>query len=123
MRKYVPMDAGERDRIITIQQRSATDTIDATSGAPVETWTTLVASMPAARYDAAARERFSADQLSWKHDAVFEINYRADMDPDLLNVPKLRRVVFHGRTLDIVHAAQIGRREGIMLLVLGSGRA
>jgi SPP1 family predicted phage head-tail adaptor len=121
MPKYVPMDPGERDRIITIQQRSSADAVD-DSGAPVETWTTLVASMPASRRYAQARERFTADQLSSKYDVVFEVNYRADMDPDLVDVPKLRRVLFHGRIHDIVAANQIGMREGVELLTLASGR-
>jgi hypothetical protein len=44
------------------------------------------------------------------------------MDPDLVDVPKLRRVLFHGRIHDIVAANQIGMREGVELLTLASGR-
>jgi hypothetical protein len=40
------------------------------------------------------------------------------MDPDLLDVPKRRRLVYKGRTYDIVAAGQIGRNEGVELLTL-----
>jgi hypothetical protein len=41
--------------------------------------------------------------------------YRADMDPDLVDVPKARRLVFGGRVHDIAAAQHLGRREGIEL--------
>jgi head-tail adaptor len=110
-------EPGLRDRIVTIEQRSATDSADA-GGVPTETWTTLVASMPAAKTDVSGWERFRSDQTAARCDHRWEINYRVDMDPELVNVPKLRRLVVNGRVQEIVAASEIGRREGIELLTL-----
>lgn len=110
---------GLRDRMITILQRPATDTPDSSSGEPTETWTTLV-TMPAAKTDVSGWERFRSDQQSARFDQRWEINYRVDMDPELLDVPKLRRIQVGSRVLEIVAASEIGRREGIELLTLGS---
>lgn len=107
------MEPGERDYIITIEQ--ATDSADASSGEPIETWTTLEANMPAGKYDLQGYERQQVNQLSARYDTRWEINYRLDMDPDLVDVPKTRRIVCRGRTHDIVAASMIGRREGIEL--------
>jgi head-tail adaptor len=113
-------EPGLRDRVVTIESRSATDAVDATSGEPTETWTTLVANMPAAKTDVSGWERFRMDQQSARADQRWEMNYRADMDPELVDVPKLRRLVVSGRTLEIVAASEIGRREGIELLTLAA---
>lgn len=116
--RQTPMEPGERDRIITIEQRPAADGVDA-SGTPTDgPWTTLVAEMPAARLDVQGYEKFRADQESARYDTRWEINYRADCDPDLVDVPKLRRVVEFGRIYDIESASVIGRRAGIELLTL-----
>lgn len=114
-RRWAPMEPGERDYIVTIQK--VTDSIDVSSGEPVETWSTLV-TMPAARFDQQGYEREKADQLSARFDVRWEINYRLDMDPDLVDVPKARRLVCNGRTHDIVQASVIGRREGVELLTI-----
>jgi hypothetical protein len=123
MANAVRMRPGLRDRIITIQQRSSTDTVGS-SGVPVETWTTLVSAMPASRVDQAidirGRETFAAGQLTSRVDTRWEINYRPDMDPELVDVPKLRRICHNARIYDIVSASVIGRREGIQLLTVAS---
>lgn len=117
-RRWTPMEPGERDYIITIEQ--VTDSVDGSSGEPLETWTTLEANMPAGKYDLQGYdlqgyERQQVNQLSARYDTRWEINYRLDMDPDLVDVPKTRRIVCRGRTHDIVAASMIGRREGIEL--------
>lgn len=111
-----PMEPGERDWVITIQSRPLADEAD-DSGAPIETWTDLV-TMPAAKYDVSGQEKFAAQQLSASYDTRWEINYRADMDPELLQVAKFRRILHRGRVHDIVDASLIGRREGIKLMTL-----
>ena len=115
-RRWTPMEAGERDWIVTIEQ--VTDSTDASSGEPIETWTTLVASMPAAKFDLQGYERQQVNQLSARYDTRWELNYRLDMDPDLVDVARTRRLVCRGRTHDIVAASMIGRREGIELHTL-----
>ncbi len=94
--------------------------MDEASGEPTETWTTLVADMPAARTGVTGWERFRSEQASARFDDRWEINYRADMDPDLIDVPKVRRLLIGTRVLEIVAAAEIGRREGIELLTVAS---
>lgn len=111
----VPMDAGERDKRVLIQQ--ATDTVGS-SMFPVETWTTLADPVWMRKLDLRGDERFKASQLSAPAETQWEMGYRADMDPDLLNVPKTRRLVYQGRTYDITEASMIGRKEGIELLTL-----
>jgi SPP1 family predicted phage head-tail adaptor len=108
------MEAGERDRRIVIEQLAQSI---ATTGFPVETWTTL-RTMYAQKLDLSGTERFRADQLSASYDTRWEINYVADMDPNLVGVSKQRRIVHAGQTHDIVAASEIGRREGIELLTL-----
>lgn len=120
MARTLPIDPGERDRLVTIQQRGADTTDEA--GEPVETWTTLVSAYMR-RIDAGGRERFQAAQLSAPYDTRWEMGYRADMDPDLVDVPKRRRLLYKGRFYDIVQAALINRQDGIELSTLASGRA
>lgn len=115
----MPMEAGKRDRMVTLEQLTEST---GTSRIPVRTWTTLVDGMPASKQDISGRERMVADQLAARYDTRWEINYRPDMDPDLVDVPKTRRVVFSGRVFDIVSATQIGRRAGIELMTLAGSR-
>lgn len=116
-RANAPMEPGERDWTVTIEQLTQPDQAD-DSGAPEENWTTLV-TMPAAKYDVRGMERFTAQQLSASYDTRWEINYRLDMDPELVtNLPKVRRIVHRGRVHDIVAASMIGRREGVELMTL-----
>jgi len=125
-----PMDrlqAGRRDRVVRLESRPAADVVDA-EGAPVDVpldgkWTTLEARMPAFKDDSAGRERARETQVSAAFDTRWEINYRADMDPDLIDVPKLRRLVFHDRVHDIVAANHLGRRRGIELFTIASAAA
>lgn len=109
-----PVDAGERDRQVTLQQ--LTESLDA-SRFPVETWTTLAAVF-ARKVDLTGRERFVADQLSAPYDTTWNITYRTDMDPEVIDVSKQRRLVYQGRSYDIVNAQMVGRYESIDLLTL-----
>lgn len=114
-----PMAAGTRDRIITLQSKAESV---GTSGVPVETWSTLVSAMPASRVDLSGREAFKSGQESAALETRWEINYRHDMDPELVDVPSTRRVVASGRAYDIVSASVIGRRQGVELVTLASSR-
>lgn len=116
----VPMEAGERDRYVVIQQRPDSDATGI-SGYPVDNWTTL-ASVWMRRMDASGSERFRAAQLSSAVDTQWEMGYRPDMDPTLVNVPKLRRLLYQSRAYDIVFASEIGRREGIELITLAGSQ-
>jgi len=121
MPRTLPIDPGERDRLVVIQQRATTDDVGE-AGEPVETWTTLVSAYMR-RIDMSGRERFQAAQISASADVRWEMGYRADMDPDLVDVTKTRRLLYKGRIHDIVHAALINRQDGIELSTLSSWRA
>ena len=110
----VPMEPGERDRRVLIQQ--LTESLG-TSRRPVESWTTL-RTVYMRVLDIRASERFKASQESAAAETQFEMPYCTDMDPESVNVPKTRRLVYQGRTFDITGASMIGRREGIELLGL-----
>jgi SPP1 family predicted phage head-tail adaptor len=110
------MESGQRDRVITIQQRSATDAVGS-SGMPVETWTTLV-DMWAQKREMTGSETYKSSQWSAKADLVFEVNYRPDMDPEIVNVAKVRRLLYRGRVHDITYVEEIGRREGLKIYTL-----
>src|SRR5262245_14770128 len=107
-----PIEPGDLDRVVRIQQKTDPPP-DSGSGFPVEEWTDLVAAMPAQLIDLSANERYSADQISAKYDGQWVIQYRADMDPELLDIPKTRRLVHHSRVHDITAAFQLGRQAGI----------
>lgn len=116
----VPMEPGERDRAVTIQQ--LTETI--VSGVPKESWSTLAGAVWMRRLGVRASERFVAEQNTGSADVQWEMGYRADMDPELVDVMKTRRLLYQGRVYDITGADIIGRREGIELMTLsGSGGA
>lgn len=111
-------DAGERDRAVTIQQLSSST---GTSKFPVETWTTLATPYWCTKQDVGGRERMAADQRSAPYTTRFEGGYRADVDPDLVDVRKTRRLLYQGRIYDIVDASMIGRKEGVEFLTLAKG--
>lgn len=114
-RRNHPMESGERDRAVTIQQQAESA---GASGFPVDTWSTLATPYWCSKQDVSGKERFTADQLSAPYTTRWEGGYRADMDPELVDVPKTRRLVYQGRAHDIVAASMIGRKEGIELLTL-----
>jgi head-tail adaptor len=105
--------AGQRDKYVTIEQM----TESAPNGFPVETWTELAQEWMSRR-DLRAYERFAGGQESAFAEAQWQMAYRSDMDPELEDVPKTRRLVYRGRTHDIVTASLIGREHGIELLTL-----
>lgn len=125
-----PGALGRRDKWITLQQLQAPDA-PGESGMAVEEFEPLVTNpsnptgnqdVPAAKEDLSGREEFASGAgLSTPYDTRFEIAYRADMDPELIDVTKKRRILYLGRTYDIVQATQIGRRLGIELLTLSRG--
>jgi hypothetical protein len=113
----MPMEPGQRDRAVSIQQA---DDDTGTSGFPRESWFPLVNNAWMSKRDIRGEERWKTDQIASKFDSIFEMGYRADMDPELLDVPKLRRLVYQDRIYQIVSATLIGRREGVQLATVAS---
>jgi len=113
----IPMESGERDRVVTIQQ--LVESAPA-SRFPTERWITLTDTVWMRKQDARASERVKAEHLAADFETQWEMGYAADMDPDLVDVAKTRRLLYLGRVHEIVAASQIGRREGIELLTIAS---
>ena len=111
--------AGLRDKLVTIQQRTAGVS---TSQMPIETWTTL-ATTYMSRQDSLADEQFRMGAEGTWTQTQWHLPYRADMDPELVDVPKDRRVVWSGTIFNIRAAALMDRRKGIELITLAGGRA
>lgn len=112
-----PLGSGARDRQVTIQELAESK---GASNFSVETWTDLT-EVWAAKMETRGLERFVADQVSAPFDSKWQIPYLASMDPDLVNVPKTRRLVVKGRVHDIVAAAEVGRRQAIELMTQSGG--
>jgi head-tail adaptor len=106
--------AGRRDRYVRIEQMTQTA---GSSQFPVESWTTLTHEYMARR-DLRADERFAAAQASAFAETQWHLEYRADMDPEVVDVPKTRRLVYGGRIFDIASASMIGWKQGIELVTL-----
>lgn len=114
-RRTFPMEAGERDRLVTL-----IPIVDGSSdsGFPIERDIRGI-QFYARKDDIGGRERFTADQLSAPYDTRWELPYRVDIDPDVVDVPKAFALECQGRRFDIVAASMIGRKEGIEILALG----
>lgn len=110
---------GAMDRLVTIQQ--LTETRDSVSKAVKLTWSTLGTAFMSAR-PLRGRERFTAEQLSAPVDTVWQTHHREDLDPEIVDVPKSRRLLYRGRTHEIVSASHVGMREGIELMTLASSK-
>ena len=107
---------GERDVLVSIEQ--ATEAI-APTGFAVETFTPLAPPtwMRRATLPQAGRgEPFVADQVVERVVLRWRMPYRPDMDPERVDVVKLRRLIYAGKTHDILEATLIGRREQIELV-------
>lgn len=105
-----PATIGERDKLVTIQRGVQTK---GTSHLPVTSWNDL-APLTAymRRIDASGSERLTSAQLQASVDSEWEMPYVAAMDPELVDVPKLRRLVYAGRTFNIQRAVLRDAPEG-----------
>jgi SPP1 family predicted phage head-tail adaptor len=97
--------SGERDRLITLQQK--TYTLDGFGG-EVITWTTIgqrwASSMPVKD-----GERFGNQEAI----ATITHRFRISWDQAAAQVDPTYRVLFDNRLYDVVAVKEIGRREGI----------
>jgi SPP1 family predicted phage head-tail adaptor len=114
------INAGALVHEVTIQ--SLTDAVDS-SGAPIpdpEPTNLLTAWM--SRETERSGEKFIADQLSGSIVTRWRMRYHHAMDPDLVDVPKKRRLLYQGRAYDITAAETMDRKMGIILYTLASSR-
>jgi len=113
-RRMHPMEAGERDRYVQFLPQTESQ---GSSHYPVMTDGTAIGAW-ARKDDVGGRERVAAEQLSAPYTTRWEVSYRADLDPDLVNVPKAFVLVYQERRYDITAASMIGRKEGVELLTV-----
>jgi SPP1 family predicted phage head-tail adaptor len=109
--------AGVRTRLVTIQQM--TESIGG-SGRPVETWTSLARAWME-RIDASGDEQFGNASLATRYDTRWLMPYQRNMDPEVQNVPKSRRLQLNGRIYDIISAVPIGLHDRIELRTIAKG--
>lgn len=118
MRSSESIRAGDRDKWVTIEAFTEAST---GSGYPGGTWAPL-ATVAMSRQDAGADERVVAAQPSAFIQTTWVCPWRPDMDPDLVDVPKLRRLLYGTRRYDIRAATNVGRRRKIELLTLAASK-
>ncbi len=100
------MQPGRLDRLVTLQSR----TLAAASayGEKLASYSTL-AQVWAERRDVSGREYFAAGQLHAEASAAFRIRYRSGLTP-------IHRIVDDGVIYDVLHIAEIGRKDGLELV-------
>lgn len=113
----MPIEPGSLDRQIVVQQQTEAQ---GDSGFPVTTWSALV-TVWASKRDMKGSERFTAGQTTSPFDTLWTMHYRADCDPDLVDVVKARRITYQGRAYNIVFGRHIDLKAGIELMTLGKG--
>lgn len=105
--------SGRRDKLVTIEQR----TVPTEGGYPGDTWETL-RSVRMSRLDLRADERYASAQDSAYKETQWHGPYTADMDPDAIDVPANRRLLYADRIYNIRSASMIGNKQGIEYITL-----
>lgn len=112
------IDIGSFVHQVTIQE--LTESVGE-SRFPTEAWSNMLTAWMERR-EARSGERLAAQQISASVTTHWVMRYTPDMDPDLVDVPKTRRLVYQGRVYDIVSASMISRKEGIELMTVASSK-
>lgn len=86
---------------------------------PVQDWI-LLDYVFMSKLDLRADERYAGAQDSAFKETQWQGPYRADLDPDIVDVPKTRRLVYLGRTYNIRSASNVGNKQGIEFITLSS---
>jgi hypothetical protein len=106
--------AGKRDRLVQLVPRvdaTGADRFPAdTDGTPISLWVS--------KEDIGGRELIRMNQETAPFDMVFVLPFGDAFNPNAVDVAKAFEVEYVGRRYDIVHAAEIGRRDGVELLTL-----
>lgn len=101
------MKSEELDRRITIQR--GTPNRDALNSEILD-WSDYV-TLSASRRAASANERLAQQEVGADFEQVFAVRW----SPTTATINPKDRVVFDGRTYDIISATEIGRREGVLI--------
>lgn len=110
---------GERDCWVLIEHLVETK---GPSGLPKARWDTLCRRVAMNKWTISQDEMFKAGQTAAPPDIRWELEYRSDMDPDVEDVVKERRLVYQGWIYEIVAANTISYKDGIELLTCGRKR-
>lgn len=97
--------AGELNRRITIEQKSVT--LDA-QNAPIETWSVFAANVPAAFKPVSGTDEVQGNEQSAQVRAEFWLRFKAGITTE-------HRIVYQGRTFDILDVVEINYRDGLRL--------
>ncbi len=111
-------DAGARTKLVTIEQLTASA---GASGFPVESWTllaTMYASRTEVRTGVVNEGMTAAHMVSAPFQTEWALPYRSDIDPELVDVTKVRRLVYQGRVHDIVHGQVLGQQRSVLVQTL-----
>lgn len=110
--------SGERNLLVTIQQLTEAED---TEGMPIDGDWTLLYTAQASRMPLGGREQLAAAHVQSPFDTQWQTAYRPEIDPDLVNVPKSRRLVYAGRIHDIVDAKMVGQKRAVELMTVSRG--
>lgn len=109
----LPFEPGQRTRRVTVQFRRDGQS---TSSFPVDNWDVVrSAVIPMAREDVSGTEADRGHQAQSAYQTRWYLAYRCDMDPELVDVTKDRRLVWQTRVHDIVSGVVVGMRDAIEL--------
>jgi len=115
---------GQRDCHVRIE--GCVDDKGARSGYPTKRWTEMPP-MVYMRKEAELRsdrsaERYEGDQVTARLYTKWTMPYRADCDPDRVDVQKLRRLIYEGRQYDVINGVHTLRGREIELTTLASSK-
>ena len=99
------MNAGELDRRIVIERAAITTNA---FNEEVQTWAPFI-TVWAGKRDVSDRERFAANEIGAEVTTRFTIRWSTQAG----TVDARDRIIYDGRTYNIRHAKEIGRRQGI----------
>lgn len=103
------MKAGPLDRTVAIERVTV---VEDDYGGQIETWQTL-ATVPAQVAQQSGREFLAAAQTQAERRVLFRLRW-------LAGVTVLDRVLYDGRTHNILDVKELGRREGLELMTVAA---
>jgi SPP1 family predicted phage head-tail adaptor len=105
--------AGQRDKLVTIQ--SGVESRGPT-GQPVMAWS-AIATVWMRRTEVSGTERMAAAQRQADVGSQWQMPYLSTMDPELVDVPKYRRLRYQNRTYDITRADLQEKESGEQIVL------
>jgi len=100
------MNPNKLDRRISVETKSTS--LDA-NGDRVDTWTTILSSIPANVAPTGGKEFIRATRMFETASAVFMIRYRT-------NITQRDRILYNGRYYNIISIDEMGRKDGLLIV-------